>query len=256
MRRSASAAGFRPARFEPRQEKVVDRVAGPGPRRRRRAGSGLVTGPNDQCRLRAARSNAGAAALASATDSRGHGAPRSIQAVRVAICSGLQFSGRRHLVAGVVDRLDEQAPAGLAGNDRGAAVAPGQHQVAVVEPQVARLLVRAVAFEAVGGQQRSDGLLELLDLGRGEARFRLGRRAVSPRAAKRRPARMRRRRASRRGGAGSSAAGPVRQRGDAAGGGRDRRSYPLRVASAHLFRAAPRAIVEIATTQKRTPPVR
>ena len=90
---------------------------------------------------------------------------------------------RRHLqvVVLVADRLDQQALLRVAGDDDGAGLAAVHHAGLRVEPQVALVLLGAVAWIAVLGQERPDGRLEELD-GGGVGLGRLCRRVAAGRS--------------------------------------------------------------------------
>src|SRR5579883_2795839 len=77
-----------------------------------------------------------------------------------------QFPLRRHpQLAVLLDRLDDQALAGLARDGRRPAVAPLEERCAAREAQAALRPVGAVALLALLGEDRPDRLLE--ELGRG-----------------------------------------------------------------------------------------
>ncbi len=77
----------------------------------------------------------------------------------------LRFGGHLIRIA-VANRIDQQALVGLARHDGRRGVAPLEHGVARVEPQVALLLPPAVALVTAGRQERPHLLLEELDIGR------------------------------------------------------------------------------------------
>ncbi len=80
---------------------------------------------------------------------------------------GGQLRLGRHLIRfAVADGIDQQALVGLARHDGRRGVAPRQHCLARVEPQVALVLFRPVTALAAGNQQRPHLLLEELDGGR------------------------------------------------------------------------------------------
>jgi hypothetical protein len=81
-----------------------------------------------------------------------------------------QLAGRRHreVFVAVVDRLEDQAFREVLGVDRRPVVAAFDDQRAMVEPKPAPLLLVVVAFEAAFDEQRTDLLLEEIQLRRRE----------------------------------------------------------------------------------------
>ena len=65
---------------------------------------------------------------------------------------------------------DQQAVLRIAGHDRRAVFAAGQHRLARIEPQLGLLLVGPVAINALGDEERPDVVLEELDVLAGEFR--------------------------------------------------------------------------------------
>ena len=76
---------------------------------------------------------------------------------------GEALAARRHddLLVRPGDQQNESALSALAGPDHRSGVAPLQGRGADVEPESALLLLRAVAFDAAGGQERADFLPEI-----------------------------------------------------------------------------------------------
>ena len=75
----------------------------------------------------------------------------------------LQLPIGRHLNVAVADGIDDEALLEIAGNDRRAGVAPFEHRLAGIEPQLGELLDRAVALEAVFDEERADAGFKELD---------------------------------------------------------------------------------------------
>jgi hypothetical protein len=67
-----------------------------------------------------------------------------------------EFAGGRHFEAFVADGLNEGAVGEVPGNHRGSGIAAGADEGGLVEPETAFLLVRAVAFDAVLGEEGSN----------------------------------------------------------------------------------------------------